>query len=530
VNLPPLIEAMRQPGFYPHRPTAVSLVQTHISYVFLADAEVYKVKKPVRFSFLDFSTLARRRHFCHEEVRLNRRLADRVYLGVVGIRPDGASFSLCDVDHPEAVEYAVRMRRLPEDRILTRLLTTGSVTAAMIDDLAERLVAFHRRSRSDEVVNENGRPEAVRAIIEENFAAVRPFRDRTIASFDDDRIQRFARAFLAREAELFARRQRQHRIREGHGDLHSEHICLTDPPVIFDCIEFNERFRYCDVASEIAFLAMDLDFHDQSGLAERLVGRYAALSADPDLSRLMPFYKCYRAYVRGKVDSLTSAEDEVEAADREAARTSARRHFALACRYAWADRPYLIAVGGLSGTGKSTVAAALADRTGFVHLSSDVIRKELAGLPADASAKAPYARDLYDREHTARTYRALLERAGRHLGAGRGVILDATFQRRADRDAVRGVARRKSSALLFVECRSGEDDVRRRLAARAGGPSDADWEVFRRQKALYEPFGAEEREERLELDTSKPLGEIIVEVECRLERAAEGRWGSGTGD
>lgn len=518
MSLPPIIEAMRRPGFYPHRPSAVALVQTHISYVFLADAEVYKVKKPVRFTFLDFSTVTRRRHFCHEEVRLNRRLAGEVYLGVVGIRPAGASFHLTEADDPEAVEYAVHMRRLPEDRILTRLLATKAATTSMIDDLAERLVAFHRASRSDHAVNANGSPAAVRAIIEENFAAVRPFRDRTVSAADDDRIREFAREFLVREADLLRRRQRESRIREGHGDLHSEHICLTDPPVIFDCIEFNERFRYCDVASEIAFLAMDLDYNDRPDLAERLVERYATLAKDSDFVRLIPFYKCYRAYVRGKVDSLTSAEEEVEAEDRKAAHDGARRHFGLAYRYTWSELPGLIVICGLSGSGKSTIAAALAERTGFAHLNSDVVRKEIAGLPREAGANAPFGTGLYDLEHTVRTYQSLFAGADRQLGTGGGIILDATFQRRADRDAVREVARRRSVPVLFVECGCSEDAARRRLAARRGGPSDADWQIYLRQKTTYEPFGADEREELLRIDTSKPLGEILAELERRLRR------------
>jgi aminoglycoside phosphotransferase family enzyme len=446
---------MLRPEMYPRRPATVDLVQTHISYVFLAGDEVYKVKKPVRFSFVDFSTLERRRHFCHEEVRLNRRLAPHVYLGVVAICRAGAAYRLGAEDDDAAVEYAVRMRRLPADRTLDQLLDRGEVTPAMIDQLARRLAEFHRRAEAGPQVTANGDVAAIAAVLEDNYGGMRPFRGTTIAAADDDAIQEFSRDFLRRQAPLFRRRQAQHRIRDCHGDLHSEHICFDGEPIIFDCIEFNPKFRYCDTASEIAFLAMDLDYHERPELARHLASVYAVHADDPELPGLVPFYQCYRAYVRGKVDSLKSAEEEVEAAERERARTSAQRHFALAYRYTWAYRPCLVAIAGLSGTGKSALASVLQTRTGFVHINSDVVRKRLAGLDAEARVAVGYERGLYSTEHSRRTYAAMLAAAEVHLRAGRGVILDATFQRRADRDAAR--------ALAFAGAAGQPRPLRRRL-------------------------------------------------------------------
>jgi aminoglycoside phosphotransferase family enzyme/gluconate kinase len=503
---------MRRPDFYPHRPASVILIQTHISYVFLAGSEVYKVKKPVRFSFLDFSTRERRRHFCSEEVRLNRRLAASIYRGVVGLREEGGGFRICPEDDRAAVDYAVRMTRLPEHRILTGLLEAAAVSAEMIDSLAVLLVRFHEKARCDEIVTANGAPERIRAIIEENFAAVRPYRNHTIDAGDDDEIQRFSREFLVREDALLRRRQREHRIREGHGDLHSEHICFTEPPVIFDCIEFNERFRHCDVASEVAFLAMDFDYHDHPDLARRFVQRYAEEAGDAELLWLLPFYQCYRAYVRGKVDSLTSAESEIESRDRDAAQSGARRHFRLAYRYTWAYSPSLVVFSGLSGTGKSTVAAVLHQRTGFVHLRSDVVRKQLAGIPQDPATRTGYARGIYTPEHSARTYEALLSAADQQLSARRGVVLDATFQRRADRDAARGLADRHQVPLLFVHCLCREDEVRQRLIRRSGDASDADWSVYVSQREHFEPFAEDEDAQRMELDTRQPPDHAAAEV------------------
>src|SRR5262249_54339774 len=247
------------------------------------------------------STLALRRHFCQEEVRLNRRLAADVYRGVVAICAQGGGYRLGPEGDAAAVDYAVHMRRLPQDRMLDRLLHQHAVTRDMIDAVPRPLAAFHAAADAGPEVAANGTPAAIWRILEDNFVGVRPFRDQIVPAGDDDAIQAFARDFLQRNAALFNQRQAERRIRECHGDLHSEHLCFDTDLVIFDCVEFNPRFRYCDVASEIAFLAMDLDYRQQPDLATHLVARYALHANDPTLPRLVPFYQCYRAYVRGKV-------------------------------------------------------------------------------------------------------------------------------------------------------------------------------------------------------------------------------------
>ncbi len=516
-----IVEAMSRPQFYPHRPAAVTVEQTHISYVFLAGDQVYKIKKPVRFSFLDFSTLDRRRRLCHEEVRLNRRLAADIYLGVVAVCDDNGRLRLGSEEEPAAVEYAVHMRRLPHQRLLDHLLDHGDVSPAMIEELATRLVEFHGQATCDPEITANGSAEGIWRILEDNYANGRRFRGNTIESGDDDAIQRFARSFLDDHAEMFRRRQEEGRIRECHGDLHSEHVCFTDALVIFDCIEFNTQFRYIDVASDIAFLAMDLDYHGRSDLAELFVERYARGSRDHDALRLLPFYKCYRAYVRGKVDSLKSVEPDVPEAERAAAGASARRHFELAYRYTWAYTPALVVVCGLSGTGKSALATALAARTGFVHLNSDVVRKQLAGLPPTFRARTAYDTGLYTPELSERTYRTMLETAEDHLRVGRGVILDATFQLRRGRDEARAIAARRSLPILFVECECDPAEVERRIHQRqasADSPSDADWTVYLQQRQRYQPFAPEETAERLIADTTDPNRRFTAQIEARLRR------------
>lgn len=521
MSLPAPIRSMLRAEMYPHAPAAVELVQTHISYVLLAGTDVYKVKKPVRFSFLDFSTLERRHHFCREEVRLNRRLAPDVYHGVVAICPDGDTFRFAPEADADAVEYAVHMRRLPAERMLDSLLDRGSVTVTMIDAVARRLADFHRAADAGPDVSANGDPAAILAVLQDNYANARPFRELTIPPADDDAIQAFALGFLRRHEPLFRQRQAQHHIRECHGDLHTEHVCFDPEPVIFDCIEFSRQFRYCDTASEIAFLAMDLDYHDQPDLARHLVSSYAAYAGDSDLPRLVPFYQCYRAYVRGKVDSLKSAEEEVETGEREQARLSALRHFALAYRYTWAYSRGLVVIAGLSGTGKSAVATALRVRTGFAHVNSDVVRKQLAGVAADTHLPTAYAAGLYTPAHSARTYEAMLAAARDHLGAGAAVILDATFQRRADRDAARALAAACGVPFVLLECCCPDEQVQQRIAQRQRGgasPSDADWSVYLEQRRRYEPIAPDEAAGHFRLDTAVPLRAVVANAEGILRQ------------
>jgi aminoglycoside phosphotransferase family enzyme/predicted kinase len=521
MSLPEVIAAMLHPELYPERPARVTLLQTHISFVLLAGMTVFKVKKPVRFSFLDFSTLPARRHFCREEVRLNRRLAPHVYEGVVAICRDGDVYRLGSEDDPSAVEYAVRMQRLPDDRMLNRLLDAGAATPVMIDRIVTRLVDFHREAETGVAIQEAGAPAAIQQVLDDNFANARPFREVTIAAADDDAIQVFLRNFLHQNAALLEGRRQAGRIRDCHGDLHTEHVCITDGLIIFDCIEFNPRFRHIDVASEVAFLAMDIDFHGFPDLAQHLVHRYAAASGDPGVKRLAPFYQCARAYLRGQVDSMTSAEPEVPESDRAAARASAARHFELAYRYTWADIRCLVAIAGLSGSGKSTVAAALARRTGFVHLNSDTIRKRLAGPEASRTAQQ-YEGGIYTPAHSARTYAAMRDQAASHLGSS-GVIVDATFQRRAERDAMRTLARQQNVPLLFVECQCPESSARARITARQREEtvSDATVTIYETQRQSYDRFTDDECD-AIAVETDAPAIDVARRIEAAMRQLTAG--------
>jgi uncharacterized protein len=515
-----LVETLAQPSVYPHRPQSVEIRQTHISWVFLAGGFVYKLKKPVRFRFLDYSSPERRLESCVAEVRLNRRLAPTIYLGVVAVRRDGAGFALGPVDElgGEAEDYLVAMRRLPEDEMLDRRLAQGTAGAAELERVAAKLVTFH--AMCPDRGEAYGSREVVAETVLGNLAecAAVSGDGRCAARIRD--LGRYLETFLDDHDELLRRRASSGKIREGHGDLRAEHICLNAALDIFDCVEFSERLRSTDVASEIAFLAMDLDFLGFPTLAEGFARVYADAAGDGELRALLDFHRCHRALVRGKVEILRSREPEVGAPAREEAREAARRYFRLAARYARGRRPAeLIVVCGLSGTGKSTVARVVGDFTGFAILGSDLTRKRLAGIPRFQRSDPQTGRSLYAADSTRRTYAALFAGARESLAAGRGVVLDATFLNPADRRAALSVAQAASVPVTFLECRAEEAEVLRRLRDRQGRPdtiSDAAEEIYLRQRGQATPIIVPESARHAIIDTARDPEDVAADVEREL--------------
>jgi aminoglycoside phosphotransferase family enzyme len=333
--LPPFLQALLQPACYDHPVPDLRLVQTHISSVILAGDFVYKFKKPVNFGFLDFSDLAKRRACCEQELLLNRRLCPDIYLGLVRVTAEpGGRFALNGSG--EVVEYGVKMVRMPEERMMTRLIRDGELTEAHIDALVEVLAGFYAQAAGGPEIAAFGTAAAVGVNVVENFDQTQGFIGQGALNQEQfDHISDYARTFLAREA-LFQQRIDGGYIRDCHGDLYSANICLADKVYIYDCIEFNQRFRYCDVASDVAFLAMDLDFYGLDHLATRLIDRFARQTKDDGLGAMLNFYKCYRAYVRGKIGLFTAADPAVDAAVKASCLANAAKYFALAARYAGA--------------------------------------------------------------------------------------------------------------------------------------------------------------------------------------------------
>jgi aminoglycoside phosphotransferase family enzyme len=329
--LPSTVGALLKPQAYPHKPQKIELVQTQMSFIFLAGEYVYKIKKPVNLGYLDYTTLEKRQFFCHQELELNRRLCPDAYLAVVPIVE--IKGELLIEKQGRAIEYAVKMKQLPQDRMMDVLLPRGQVTLEMVARVAEKLVSFHQKAETNQEIAAFGRLDVIRQNTDENFAQTEKYIGTSIIAEEYQHIKDYTDNFIDSNASLFDKRVREGRIRDCHGDLHAAHVCFTDYICIYDCIEFNDRFRYSDVASEIAFLAMDLDRYQQAGLSRHLVDTYVELSRDGELLKLLDFYKCYRAYVRGKVESFKLDDSYIPKEEKAKVLTAAQGYFQLAESY-----------------------------------------------------------------------------------------------------------------------------------------------------------------------------------------------------
>ncbi|MFO7570255.1 MAG: AAA family ATPase, partial [Smithellaceae bacterium] len=470
-----LIDTLSRPDFYPHAPAAVELIQTHASYVFIAGDFVYKIKKPVRFDFLDFTTLAQRKFYCEEEIRLNRRLAKDIYLDVLPISQDTLG-AFHPGDDGAVVEYAVRMKKLPAHRMLKVLLHGNRADADILSRVAFKIAAFHKEAQTGPHIDEVGSMATLRRNHEENFNETKPLVGKTLRQHQYDLVSDYARVFMSQNAPLFAKRVADHRIRDCHGDLHLDHICVTDEILIFDCIEFNERFRFVDTAAEVSFLMMDLDFNGFAGDADIFLKYYVQYSQDGELLRLLNFYRCYYAYVRGKVTSLRLEQNDLPASERADVIQTACRYFNLAYAYAARlEKPVLIVTAGLIGSGKSYQASALAPLLGADIIRTDILRKQMLGIAPAEKHHDHFGGGIYRADITKQTYAEARKRAEAVLSAGRPVILDASFSRRDEREETRKLAKRLGVAFYVIECVCPDHVVRQRLAQRAktpGNPSD----------------------------------------------------------
>lgn len=327
-----LIAALMDPAAYPEPTGRVALIQTHISWVFITDDFAYKAKKPVDLGFLNFTTLRRRHHYLQEELVLNRRLCPEIYLEVLPITAEGDRVRVGGRGHP--LEYILKMVRMPQERMMDEVADRGELRRAHVDRIIDRLVPFYEQAATGPRINKYGEPAIIAYNHEENFSRTENLAGELFPRELFEEIRDFARLFLSQHRALFRQRIREGRIRDCHGDLHMKNICLADGVHIFDCIEFNPRFRYGDVAADIDFLAMDLDFHGFRDLSRYFVERFAATSHDPDLIQMLDFYKCYRAYVRGKIHAFTAQDQGQPAETRGQALKTARAYFDLAGEYA----------------------------------------------------------------------------------------------------------------------------------------------------------------------------------------------------
>ncbi len=512
-----LLSFLSSPDAYPHQPETVEIVQTHISIVALAPPFVYKFKKPVDLGFLNFSTLPRRLHYCREEIRLNRRLCSDIYLGVIPLyacdapaagedRSTEPAFSF--EGGPRVVDYAVKMKQLSESHFLDQLLNEGQIDDRDLDRIIDVLARFYAAQNSPADVAQWGAVDRIAISINENFDQTQSFVGDLIPAELFEAVKYFSERFLTMHRAQFEARVDQGRILDCHGDLRLEHIHLSpDRVCIYDCIEFNERFRYIDVANDLAFLTMDFDHHGYPNQGTYVKRRLAERLSDPALLQLIPFYASYRAYVRGKVEAIKSEEKEVSSQDLSEARQAALSYFRLALWYALFDhRPYVLVVMGRIGTGKSTQANALAELLGWPVVSSDKTRKEIAGLPLFQRTPEEQRPSLYSNSMTEQTYGQMFESARAALRTGTGVLLDATFGKPDHRQQLarflrEEFAQEEQVPVVFIELRASDETIQQRLEERmheADVVSDARLDDFERLSDTYVPPDEEEGVLRVE--------------------------------
>lgn len=509
-------EALKRPDTYPGNPAQVELRETHISWVFLAGDRAYKLKKPVVLDFLDYGTPERRRTMCEEEVRLNRRLAPELYLGVRGVALVDGAARLTAPDDPRAVDFVVEMRRYAESQTLASRLQRGELRGDQMRAVARALASFHAQARQ---VQASDRPAlTVERRFERNLHELLPSVQQRGEIGRVLALERFAHAFVTAHAQELHQRVARGRVREGHGDLRAEHVLIGERIAIVDCIEFDAALRELDVADDLAFLVFDLTARGGARFGAQLVQAYRDAGGDPGPEALIAFYAAYRALVRAKVSLLRAAQLPAGSSEHGHESARARDLIAVAEDFAWRARlPLLIIVCGVPASGKTHLSTALAELSGLPHLSSDVIRKTLGGVGAADHLPT----EAYTEAWNARTYEELGREARVALARHGGAVVDATFRHTADRRAfVAAVG--EGSPRLFVECQAPAAVLARRAARRehdAGQVSDAGPAVVARERDRWQPLDEVPADRHLIVRTDRHdrvVAELVGALDGRL--------------
>jgi aminoglycoside phosphotransferase family enzyme/predicted kinase len=498
-----LIEALQQPAAYSHPVATIEMLQTHISWVLLTGEFAYKLKKPVDLGFADFSTLERRRHFCLEELRINRRLAPEMYLDVLPITGTATRPRVGGEVSP--LEYCVRMRQFNQDALLSHLVATGGLEPRQLDDLARQVAEFHRRIPVAAPSSRFGTPESVADAVRATFDHFNRIDEPSVRQ----RLQQardWCEAELARRREALAARKRDGFVRECHGDLHLGNMFLADDAItIFDAIEFNEDLRWIDVISDAAFCVMDLHHRRRSDLARRFLNAYLEGSGDYAGLVVLRLYLAYRALVRAKVIALRLDQTASAGAGDPRPLDELAAYIDLAQRLSQPGRPFLAITHGVSGSGKTWGSQAVIERTNAIRVRSDVERKRLAGVDPLAKTGSGLQDGIYSPEFSVRTYERLATLAASVLAAGFPALVDATFLKRFERERFRALAERLQVPLVILQLTADEATCRQRVRSRAASgadPSEATEEILTRQLADDEPLSEAERSYALPIDTT----------------------------
>ncbi|QSJ16862.1 AAA family ATPase [Nostoc sp. UHCC 0702] len=499
-TLPAIIQQMLQPGFYPHAVTEpIELIQTHISYVLLTGDYAYKLKKPVNFGFLDFSTLSKRQHFCHEELRLNQRGAAELYLEVLPVTLANEQYHLDGTG--ETVEYVLKMRQFPQDLLFSSLFEQGKLNEADLEELGRVVAEYHAQAQTNDYIRSFGEVPQVRAAFDENYEQSEKYIGGPQTQEQFTQTQQYTDKFFAERTELFASRIQNNYIRECHGDLHLKNIALwQDKITLFDCIEFNEPFRFVDVMYDVAFTVMDLEARKRQDLGNAFLNAYIEQTGDWEGLQVLPLYLSRQAYVRAKVTSFLLDDPSVPLSVKEEATKTASNYYKQAWEYTQPKQGQLILMSGLSGSGKSTTARYLALQLGAIQIRSDAVRKHLGGIPLSERG----GDDLYTPEMTQKTYARLLNLGIILASQGFSVILDAKYDRQQLRLEAIALAEKHHLPLKIIHCTAPLDVVKERLVNRTGDIADATVDLLESQLKQAETFSDAEKPYVQIWDTTQP--------------------------
>ncbi|AVZ30271.1 AAA family ATPase [Nodularia spumigena] len=500
VNLPVLIQQMLQPGFYPHKVTEpIQLIQTHISYVLLTGDYAYKLKKAVNFGFLDFSTLEKRKHFCQEELRLNQRGAAQLYLEVLPVTMVDEQHHLAGTG--KAVEYALKMRQFPQEFLFSTLFEQGKLNETHLEDLGKVVAQYHAKSATDDYIRSFGEVPQVRAAIDENYQQTEKYIGGPQTPKQFQETKKYTDNFFVERPELFTSRVENNYIRECHGDLHMRNIALwNDKITLFDCIEFNEPFRFVDVMYDVAFTVMDLEARHSPNLANAFLNTYVEQTGDWEGLQVLPLYLSRQAYVRAKVTSFLLDDPSIPETVKEEAAKTAAQYYTQAWEYTKPKAGKLILMSGVSGSGKSTTAKYLARELQAIQIRSDAVRKHLGGISLGERG----GDDLYTPEMTQKTYARLLNLGIILAQQGFHVILDAKYDKQHLRQDAIAQAEKHQLPLQIIYCTAPLEVVQERLANRTGDIADATVDLLTSQLQQAEAFTAAEKPYVQIWDTTQP--------------------------
>jgi len=510
---PAIVRSLLKPDNYDHPVDSVELIETHISWVFLTGAFVYKVKKPVDMGFLDFSTLEKRHYYCNEEFRLNSRLAPEIYLGVVTVT--GPEDQATIAGSGNIIDYAVKMLQFPQQMQLDRMLAADSLESQHIDALARWVAEFHQDTSVASNEDHYGEPEQILKPMTDNISHLKSLLTKPSSLEKIDKLEQWILTQYHQAETIFVQRKNQGYIRECHGDLHLRNLAYIDEsPLAFDCIEFDPELRWLDVISDAAFLIMDLDDRQQPEFAQQFLNTYLEITGDYNATKVIHFYLVHRALVRAKVEAITAKQSTQDSQAEKDAELAFAGYLELAISYLEPTKPKIIITYGMSASGKTTLSQPLVEKLPAIRIRSDVERKRLFNKLSSTETSADFNSGIYTSEASSKTYHYLTEVTEIVLDAGYTVIVDAAFLKHTQRQLFRQLANRKNVPFIILEFTAQPDTLRQRINSREKDMSDADQSVLEHQLSNWKPMSDEEQPDIIGIDTESSINfdELVTRI------------------